>query len=723
MNLLVQHTSTMRLDGAKTTIVFAWTNGVPAVAYHGKRLPADTDLETLVAVHARPLPQATIDENEPISLHPEIGRGFLGHPALIGKRETLSAPGWAGQFAFVGSIVLDDGVCFQMSDPERGLSLEIECRINPKTDVTTLVSRLKNDADTPFQVDWLAAPVVAPSQQYSEHMSFHGRWCAEFAIERQEIPLGLTKRENRRGRTSHEAFPGIILVNHKTGEESGSCLGIHLGWSGNHRLVLERLSTGDVQIQMGVLLFTGEGSLAPGQSMETPPLYVAYSADGLNAMSHKLHEHVRSEIVSFPQPDKPRPVTVNTWEALYFDHQWDKLTELADVAADIGAERFVLDDGWFCGRNSDLAGLGDWFADEKKYPDGLQPIADYVRGKGMEFGLWVEPEMVNQSSRLFQEHPDWVLGLGNYPKLTGRNQLVLDIAKEPVSDYLYERLATLIEQHQIAYLKWDMNRDLVLPGDSQGRATVFRQTGALYALLDRLIKSFPGLEIESCASGGGRVDYGILKHTQRFWASDSNDAVERMRIQNGFSYFFPPEIMGSHVGPAWCHTTGRGLHAGFRALIASYGHMGVEADLTSMTPADIEVMRKAIERHKADRDIWHTGHFHRIRTVDPNLLGALSVASDRSQARLIIAQTDRPRSTVPPRILIPHLEPEKSYKVRMQTVTEMVDEANRKFDNPLFGDGFILSGTALGVVGIGLPSLYAQTGLAIAIDQVESNPA
>ena len=720
MNLLVQQTSTLKLDGPRTSIVFAWTNGVPSVIYHGKILRDDTDLDTLVAICARPLPQATIDENDPISLHPELGRGFLGHPALIGKREASSAPGWAGRFSYVGNVALDDGIVFQLSDPERGLSLEIECRIDASTDVATFVSRLTNDADSQFEVDWLSAPVVAPSQQFSQHLSFHGRWCAEFSIERQPIPLGLTKRENRRGRTSHEAFPGIILVDDTTGEDSGPCLGIHLGWSGNHRMVLERLSTGDVQIQMGVLLFAGEKSLMPGQSVETPPLYVAYSSSGLNAMSHKLHQHVRANIVKFPDPTAPRPVTVNTWEALYFDHKWDKLTKLVDCAAKIGAERFVLDDGWFRGRNDDSSGLGDWYTDESKYPEGLQPLADYVRSAGMAFGLWVEPEMVNQSSRLFQEHPDWVLGLGNYPKLTGRNQLVLDIAKAPVAEYLYQRLSSLIDQHGISYLKWDMNRDLVLPGDSRGRATVYRQTGALYDLLNRLTSAFPGLEIESCASGGGRVDYGILAHTHRFWASDSNDAVERMRIQNGFSYFFPPEVMGSHIGPAWCHTSGRGFHAGFRALVASYGHMGVEADLTAMSDADIAVVKNAVARHKADRHIWHAGRFYRVKTVDPCLFGALAVSADKNNARLLLTQTDRPRSTVPPRILVPGLEPDRDYRVILQAESEMVSRANRRFDNPLVGDGFVASGASLEAVGIGLPSLYAQTGLAIAIDTVEN---
>jgi len=713
-------TNTLRLDGRATTIVFAWGDGMPAAIYHGDRLSDDIDLQMLVKMHGRPLPQATLDVNQPISLHPELGRGFLGHPGLIAHRPNSDRPGWAGQFTFNHRSTVPNGVVFGLLDADRGLDLEIECVLDPVSDVLTTRSRLTNIADSPIAIEWLAAPVIAPAQQFSEQLSFFGRWCAEFDVERLPISVGLTKHENRRGRTSHEAFPGSILLSPTTDEESGDCFAIHLGWSGNHRLIIERLSTGDMQIQMGVLLFSGEGNLNPGESMASPYLYSAHSSSGLNDLSQKLHTHIRNHILKFPIKDKPRPVTVNTWEAIYFDHTHERLSALADAAADIGIERFVLDDGWFRGRSDDTSSLGDWYPDEEKYPNGLQPIADYVRSKGMEFGLWVEPEMVNPNSDLYKAHPDWALGIGSYTKITGRNQLVLDIANPNVSDYLFERLLQLVGDHDISYLKWDMNRDLVLPGDSSGKATVYRQTGALYALMDKLLKHFPKLEIESCASGGGRIDYEILKRTHRFWTSDSNDSVERMRIQNGFSYFFPPEVMGAHIGPAWSHTSGRGLHAGFRALVASYGHMGIEADLTKMSKKDVEIMRQAVARHKQDRDIWHSGTFHRIKTVDKNLIGALSVSQDQTAARLVLAEIDRPRSTVPPRIRIPGLNPEKTYHVSCKTMTEQVKKANRSFNNPLFSGGMEINGRVLETVGIGLPSLYAQTGLAIAFDVVNS---
>lgn len=711
--------NTFRLDGRATTIVFACDGGTPSAIYHGPRLADDTDLDNLANAFVRPLPHGTLDVNQPVSLHPELGRGFLGHPALIAHRPAAERPGWAGRFSFSRHCDIDNGIIFGLIDAERGLDLELELVLDPETDVLTTCSRLTNIAESPVEIEWLSAPVLTPDQNLSEHMSFFGRWCAEFQTERKPVSMGLTKHENRRGRTSHETFPGSIFLGPTTDEETGPCLAMHLAWSGNHRTIIERLSTGDVQIQMGALLFSGEGRLTPGETLTSPKLYSAYSSYGLNEVSQKLHHHVRKHVLKLPDPAKPRPVTVNTWEALYFDHEHQRLTALVDAAAEVGAERFVLDDGWFRGRDDDTSSLGDWVADERKYPHGLQPLADYVRSKGLEFGLWVEPEMVNPKSELYQKHPDWVLGVGNYPAITGRNQLVLNLANPHVSEYLFERIAKLVADHDIAYLKWDMNRDLVLPGDPEGRATVYRQTGALYTLLDRLLTEFPALEIESCASGGGRVDYEILKRTHRFWTSDSNDAVERMRIQTGFSYFLPPEVMGAHVGPAWSHTSGRGLHAGFRALVASYGHMGIEADLTKMTTEDRQIMQKTIERHKQDRVIWHTGTFHRIATVDPNLFGALSVSTDKSAARLVLAQIDRPRATVPPRVRIPGLDPQRTYHLTCQEMTEQVAKANRSHDNPLFGDGLQLNGEMLSAAGIGLPSLYAQTGLAIAIDAVK----
>lgn len=709
---------TSRLDAEATTILFAWTDGVPEIVYLGARLADDVDIEHFSRSRARPLAQATLDEAAPVSMQPEIARGFMGHPGLIAYRRGWDQPGWAGLFNYDGHEFSDHAVAFICTDAHRGLALEIACRLDPQSSVAVFTSRLINQGDAPLHVEWLSAPVLPIAPHYSEYFHFHGRWCAEFAIERREVPLGLVKTENRRGRTSHEAFPGTIMMAPTTDEESGPCLGVHLGWSGNHRFVLERLASGECQLQAGVLHFSQEGTIPPGGFLSSPELFAATSERGLNRLSQKFHAHVRHAILKLPEPAKPRPVTVNTWEALYFDHTPEKLTALADAAARVGAERYVLDDGWFRGRNDDTTSLGDWYPDPQKYPYGLKPIADYVTSLGMEFGLWVEPEMVNPDSDLFRAHPDWVLGLLPYPQKTGRNQLVLDLTNDSVFDYLFGRLADLLGTVPISCLKWDMNRDLVLPGDRSGHAAVHRQTLALYRLLDALRAEFPMVEIESCASGGGRIDFEILKRTHRFWTSDSNDAVERMRIQNGFSYFFPPEIMGAHIGPTWCHTTGRGFRPGFRSLVAGYGHMGLELDLRSVSEADMAVFAKAVERHKEDRSIWHGGKFHRLKSVDPNLFGALAVSEDKASARAIITQIDRPRSAVPPPVQLPGLDPRRRYRVTVQAGMEELAKANRRFDNPLAGDGVDLPGAVLCEAGLQLPVLYAQTGVALSLEAV-----
>ena len=710
---------THRLDSQAATILFGWTDGVPEIIYFGTPIAADLDVELFARSRSRPQGFATLDDSAPVSMQPEISRGFMGHPGLIAHRTDTDHAGWAGLFLYSQTEEIEDGVLFRCLDEHRQLELEISCRLCPISSVAVFKSRLKNVGNNLCIVDWMSAPVLPIPQALSEYFHFHGRWCAEFTIDRRSVPMGLVKAENRRGRTSHEAFPGTIMLAPTTDEETGKCLGVHLGWSGNHRMVLERLTTGECQLQMGVLHFSREGNLPPGETLESPELFVAQSDHGLNDMSQKFHTYIRENILKFPDANKPRPVTVNTWEALYFDHDIDRLKALADAAKEVGGERYVLDDGWFKGRNDDTTSLGDWFPDPVKYPNGLHPIVDYVIDeKGMEFGLWVEPEMVNPDSDLYRQHPDWVLRLDPYPRMTGRNQLVLDLTNAEVHDYLFDRIGALLNEYRISYLKWDMNRDLVLPGDRAGNAAVHRQTTELYRLIDRLRVGFPNVEIESCASGGGRIDFEILKRTHRFWTSDSNDAVERTRIQTGFSYFFPPEVMGSHVGPAWCHTSGRGFHPNFRALVAGYGHMGLELDLTKIDSADMAIFQDAVQRYKDSRHLWHSGTFHRITTVDENLLGAATISEDQISARVVMMQIDRPRSVIPPNIAVPGLDPDRNYKVTMETQLDVAKRASRRFDNPLMDDGFVMSGSVLGSAGIQLPVLYAQTGVALALEAV-----
>ena len=311
--------------------------------------------------------------------------------------------------------------------------------------------------------------------------------------------------------------------------------------------------------------------LGTGEEYATPWLYAVWSDRGLDGLSAALHAWQRARP---GHPASPRPVVLNTWEAVYFDHGLERLTGLADTAAELGVERFVLDDGWFRGRRDDSAGLGDWYVDEDVWPDGLAPLIEHVRGRGMEFGLWVEPEMVNADSDLFRAHPDWVLGVPGRLPPEWRRQQVLDLANPDCFAYLLERLDALLGEYDIAFLKWDHNRDLV-------EARVHAQTLAVYRLLDELRARHPGVEIESCASGGGRVDLGILERTDRVWASDSNDALERQAIQRWTGLLLAPELVGAHVGPPRAHTTGRTHDLSFRVATALFGHFGFEWDVSA----------------------------------------------------------------------------------------------------------------------------------------------
>jgi alpha-galactosidase len=302
----------------------------------------------------------------------------------------------------------------------------------------------------------------------------------------------------------------------------------------------------------------------------------------------------------------PRPVHLNTWEGYYFDHDVDQLKALADAAAEVGIERFVLDDGWFHQRDGDTRALGDWWADAGKYPDGLGPLADHVVDIGMGFGLWVEPEMVNPDSDLYRAHPDWALQLEGRPPQTARNQLVLDLTRPEVGDYLFEKIGVLLAAHPISYLKWDHNRDLVAAGGNDGRARYRQQVEAAYALFARFRSAFPLVEIEACAGGGGRIDAGIARHTHRFWTSDCIDAVSRVGMQRGFLQFMPPELMGSHVGTAPAHSTGRSQTLDFRAAVACQGHFGVEYDLLKTSPEELARLSQWIAFYKGWRHLLHS---------------------------------------------------------------------------------------------------------------------
>jgi alpha-galactosidase len=682
----------LRLDGGGQTMLLGLGAGPPTLAYWGPMLPADVDAAAVAALGTRAVGGGVLDGGEAFDLFPEVGRGFTGHPALALSRAEC---GFVTQLAFVASRAEGGDQVVRLADLTAGIEVTLRIGLDPDSGVAAFRSRLVNTGADALRIDWMA-PAALPLA-HDEVMLWGGRWSLEFQTGRQRLADGLIVKDNRTGRTSHHAPPFAVVGQSGFGEGHGETLGLHLAWSGDARLVFERLRDGRLQAQGGELFLPGELTLAPGEAYETPILYAARSQTGLNGLSDRFHPFVRRRILGGRLAGRPRPVGFNTWEAVYFRHQLGELKALADLAAEVGAERFVLDDGWFEGRDDDTTSLGDWRPDPRKYPDGLGPLIEHVRGLGLEFGLWVEPEMANAKSRLLEAHPDWTLHAGDRRQPLGRGQYVLDLTRAEVAEAIYAQLDSLLAAHTIGYLKWDMNRDLTHAA-SFGRPASHRQTLAVYALIDRLRAAHPGVEIESCASGGGRADYEILRRTDRIWTSDNNDALDRQSIQRGFSVFFPPEVMGAHVGPSPAHSTGRRTSVATRAWTAVFGHMGIEADVRGFSDAERVQLAEIIALYKQHRAMLHGGRTLRLE-AEPGALAFMVVGESAALVSYARLETMRHAGLAPLRLA--GLDPDARYRIRLLTPARSAPLASTT-----------ATGRLLEVMGLPLP-LLGPGGMAV----------
>ncbi len=689
----------LRLDGGGDTLLLDARDGPPVLAYWGPSLSADVDAASVAALAGRAVPNGMLDGGEVLDLFPEAARGFTGHPALQIHREE---GGFVTQLTFVTACPIAGGYELVLADEAAKIEVVLSITMDLLTGVICFRSRIVNQGHTALSVDWMAAAAL-PSVQ-DELMLFDGRWAREFQTVRERLKTGLILKDNRTGRTSHHAPPFLAVGEPGFRQQAGEVLGLHLAWSGDHRMLAERLRDGRIQIQAGELFHPGEMVLAPGETYQTPCLYAARSQAGLNGLSDRFHPFVRDTILGRRLVGKTRPVHFNTWEAVYFRHDLAELRDLASLAAKVGAERFILDDGWFAGRNNDTTSLGDWTVDPAKYPNGLTHLIDHVRGLGMEFGLWVEPEMANADSDLLRAHPDWTLHVGDRVQPLGRGQYVLDLTRAEVAENIFAQLDALLSAHPISYLKWDMNRDLTHAA-SHGRATTHRQTLAVYALFDRVRAAHPGVEIESCSSGGGRADYEILKRTDRVWTSDCNDPIERQSIQRGFSIFFPPEVMGAHVGPEASHTTARRSGLAFRAYTALFGHMGIEADVRAFSQADQTRLADAITQYKQLRSLIHSGQTLRLDAPDP-AVSAMMIGG-AAGALISYAQVETSALAAPMALRLVGLQAQTNYRVTMLNAPSRPRAAMKSVPPILLGSPVVVSGQLLMVMGLPLPVLRA----------------
>lgn len=580
---------------ASSLVLEVVPGGAPLWRYWGRRLPEEALPEAALAA-TRPLPTFALDKDVALSVFPLLGEGWFAQSALLAHRARAD---WTQAVTAAEVHREGNALVVRLADSVAALEAVIRLALDPETDVLTVSTQLTNTGASALYIQWLAAASL-PLPPDTRRMHFYnGRHQAEFGPQVQELTRSLWRRENRRGLTSHDAPPTGFA---ETAE--GHVYAAHLAWSGNSVQQAEWLDDGRYLWQFGEWLAPGEVRLEPGETLETPELIATFSAEGRNGAMQNFHAAIRKRMTWPGGKMRARPVQINTWEGFYFNHDMAGMTALADEAARLGIERFVLDDGWFEGRGNDKAALGDWTPDRKKYPDGLGPLAAHVTGLGMEFGLWVEPEMINPDSDLARAHPEWILTGAGRPVLTGRNQMVLDLTQPGVTDHLYGVLSGLLKSLPISYLKWDHNREIVAGGP---RAVYRRQLKATYALMAQLRADFPEVEIEACAAGGGRIDAGILQYTHRFWTSDSLDAVQRIAMQREFLRVFPPEVMGSHVGTAPAHSTRRRQSLDFRAGVALAGHFGVELDPMKLDAKDKARLAGWIAEHKSLRDRLHSG--------------------------------------------------------------------------------------------------------------------
>jgi alpha-galactosidase len=643
----------------------------------------------------------------------EHARGLFTRPHLRGHRvlpeeEGVSAGrSWTTWFRPVAVDVDDDRLSVRAEDGAAGLALAVELESVPGGALRGRCT-VTNTAPGAYLVEGLELVLPAPDH-LTEALDFTGRHERERTPQRHRVMDGLWLREGRYGRPGLGAATMLVLGTEGFSPQGGEVLGVHVAWSGNAVLRLERDAATGTTVGGGELLQPGEVSLAPGESYRTPWVFFAAAVDGLDGLAAAFHGYERS----LPAHPGTQPVTLNVWEAVYFDHDLGRLRAIADRAARVGVERFVLDDGWFGHRRDDTAGLGDWWVDEDVWPDGLSPLVDHVRGLGMGFGLWFEPEMVNPDSDLYRAHPDWILSSGDRVPLLQRDQLVLDLSRPEVWQYLYDHLHAVLSEYPIEFVKWDHNRDLLEAGSAArgGAPAVHAQTKAFYALLDALRAAHPDVAWESCASGGGRVDLGVLERAERVWTSDMTDAAARQEIQPWITQLVAPEYVGAHVSSPTSHSTGRTLPLDFRAGTALFGSFGIEWDLTSAGEDDLDRLADWVARYKRFRGLLHSGRVVRPESSDPTVVLHGVVAADRSEALLAHVAMDESAHNRGVMVRVAGLDADAAYDLRWEGPVRHAAVSSWSAALPEAGPtgGEPMSGEVLGRRGFWVPRRLPET--------------
>lgn len=500
--------------------------------------------------------------------------------------------------------------------------------------------RFANHSDQDYQLSTaMSMNLDLPDDDY-DWLQFSGAWGRERQLKSAHLRPGIQAVSSTRGASSHMQNPFVILKRPHTDEFQGEAYGFSLVYSGNFLAQAQVDAYQVTRVQLGIKPFHFSWKLAPGTEFQTPEAVMVYTSDGLNRLSQTYHQLYRQRLARGYWRDRPRPILVNNWEATYFDFTEDKLVQLAKQAHDLGIELFVLDDGWFGKRTKETAGLGDWWANRDRLPNGISGLAERIHQLGMMFGLWFEPEMTNKDSDLYRNHPDYIIQTPDRHPSQGRRQYVLDFSRPEVVDYVHDLIAKVLREGNVDYVKWDMNRNITecfsaaFPADQQGEI-FHRYILGVYHLYEQLIQEFPKILFESCASGGGRFDAGMLYYAPQAWTSDDSDAIERLKIQTGMSYCYPVSAMGAHVSVCPNEQVNRNTPLKTRGDVAFFGDLGYELDLTKLSTDELAQIKDQVKLMKHYRALFQFGRFYRLKSpFDGNITAWLVVSPDQQQAAM-----------------------------------------------------------------------------------------
>ena len=660
-------TKVFRIDAAQSTYVLGVNeNGQVQTLYWGKRLSASDHFAA-----AKAMPGAS-SFDLPVTTTPQEfvgwGGGLFVEPDLKitfpdGNRDLV--------LKYVSHSIEGDKLSIVMKDISREVYVTLDYQADAETGILRRSARIENRTDAPFTIEQVAAATWNLPRDTDYRLRYlTGRWAAEWNVQEQPIRPGKTVLESRRGTTSAQNNPWFAIDHNTTSDQDeGNVWFGALGWSGSWQIAIEQDMLQQIRVTGGPNAFDFGYLLKQGDTFTTPAFYGGYSDHGIGGASRLMHRfEVDSLLPHHPTP-KLRPVLYNSWEATEFNVDEAGQMALAEKAASIGVERFVMDDGWFGQRKTDHAGLGDWYVNPQKFPHGLTPLISKVHSLNMDFGLWVEPEMLNPDSDLYRKHPDWVLNFAGRPRTEARNQLVLNLARPDVRAYVFGFLDKLLSENDIAFLKWDYNRNWSEPGwpavapDAQKNVYVDFVRN-FYSILAELRQKHPNVEIESCSGGGSRVDLGVMQYTDEVWPSDNTDAYDRLLIQNGFTYAYTPGVMMAWVtdSPTWVNL--RSLSLEYRFLSSMQGSLGIGADLNKWSPADFEKAKQMVAAYKSIRETVQRGALYRLITPEHDSEQSVTetVSRDGNQA-VAFAFLHSSRELYPfPRIFLRGLDESAIYR-------------------------------------------------------------